>query len=491
MRSLDIEKKVEKWILIYLGAVSFIVVPLYMRHGYSVLIAAKAGAYLYTAIPAIVAAIVVEAAELASEKDTDKKGSTKKSNGGKRLTASLIILIFIGAWALCSSCLSRSFKLSLMGTAGWSVGSLMIAVLVMETIYVSRHFQYNMYMASAVLAVNIFINMFAIIQSAGIDLFGLSKNISGAQYYTFLSTIGQKNSYSGYLCLILPLFWGAFILCEDRAKTALYGLFAVIGFMGIIMAESDSAYAGIGICVLFMLPFIFGSEQYIKRASVLLTMYGCCLILAGCLPVFADKREGFSGISEKMTGLPAAAAICACGVFLYLCGGRLARGKRGKIILTVLEIAAAALICSYVVYTAAHFSDDWGTERGIIWRVGWERFLQFPLRNKIAGVGPELLVTVFGEIRDATGKNVVSAHCEPLNILLTQGIAGLGIYIAFWGYLLKLYFEKKLWRRRSAIFFFPLAAYWGQSLFCSVYPVTAALFSFVSGMFLNKTEYKN
>ena len=34
------------------------------------------------------------------------------------------------------------------------------------------------------------------------------------------------------------------------------------------------------------------------------------------------------------------------------------------------------------------------------------------------------------------------------------------------------------------MFFFPLAVYFGQSLFCSVYPVTAVMFSVMTGLFL-------
>ena len=111
-----------------------------------------------------------------------------------------------------------------------------------------------------------------------------------------------------------------------------------------------------------------------------------------------------------------------------------------------------------------------------------------PLRNKLIGIGPELLIVLYKDIRDASGLTVVSAHCEPLQVLLTQGIVGLGLYFAYWGYMLKLFFGRKLWKTSTAPFFFPLAAYWGQSIFCSVYPVTAVLFSFVSGMYIRAAE---
>ena len=99
-----------------------------------------------------------------------------------------------------------------------------------------------------------------------------------------------------------------------------------------------------------------------------------------------------------------------------------------------------------------------------------------------------MLFIVFAKFKVDTGRNVLSAHCEPMQVLLTQGITGLCLYISFWGYMLRLFFKNRLWRKSAAVFFFPLAAYWGQSLFCSVYPVTAVLFSFAAGMYLRAAE---
>ena len=477
----------------YWGAVSCILIPLFMRHGYYSLIYWKSRAYLYAAIPAVAVVAVVEAADLFLKltRRTDKAaGKLKNKVPIKKPPVSVVLLLFIAAWSLFCSYMSQNPGLSMMGTAGWSMGSLMTTVLVLSTIIVSRYFDLKPYMLFAVMAVNIIINGFAIIQSAGIDLFGLLKNIDKKQVYTFLSTIGQKNSYSGYLCLLLPFFWGAFMTCKDRITELLYGIFAVFGFMGIIVAESDSTYAGIGICILFMLLYVFGSEQYVKRSSILLILYGACLMAVRYLPVFSGKIARFKGVSKAMIGKPVAEILCISGILLYFLGWKIIGGKWGKYILIAIELVLLAGIGYYAANTAVHFNDKWGTRRGLIWRVGWEQFLKFPLRNKLIGIGPELLIVLYKDIRDASGLTVVSAHCEPLQVLLTQGIVGLGLYFAYWGYLLKLFFSKKLWKTSIAPFFFPLAAYWGQSIFCSVYPVTGVLFSFVSGMYIRAAETK-
>lgn len=496
MRITQVSKEIRKWIALYLGVVSCIVIPLYMKHGYIKLIYWKAHAYLVLAIPAVVIAAVAAAVDaivsIKSHRLGQETAEESRDPGRKQLIretdVSVVILILIALWSLFSTSRSLAPDLSFTGLVGWSVGSLMTTILVLSTIIVSRHIDFQSYYLLPVMAVNVFINVFALIQSARIDLFGLLGSIAKKYFYTYLSTIGHMNSYSGYLCLVLPLFWGAFISCKDRMTEWIYGAFAALGFMGIIVADTDSAYAGIGVCTIFILLYIFGSEQYIQRSSVLLVLYGLSLLTFRYLPVFAKKRARFKGIARLMLGRPVAEILCIGGILLYFFGWKMIRGKRGKYVLILLESIILLVFVGFFVHTITHFSDKWGTNRGWIWRVGGEYFLKLPLHRKLTGVGPEMLMTVYTEIRAASGKNVVSAHCEPLQVLLTQGIVGLGLYITFWGYLLRLFIKKKLWRQNTAVFFFPLAAYWGQSLFCSIYPVTAVLFSFTTGLYLRFAE---
>ena len=206
------------------------------------------------------------------------------------------------------------------------------------------------------------------------------------------------------------------------------------------------------------------------------------------LPVFDSKTKRFYHLSKTMLHSPVAEILIIAGVLLYLFGGKIISSQPGKYLLIVIEAGILVMIVLYSVHTAAHFNDKWGTWRGSIWRVSWEQFLKFPLRNKIIGIGPEMLNTVYGELKSTFGMKVVSSHCEPLQVLLTQGIIGFGLYLTYWGYLVKIFFTKRLWKKNTAVFFFPLAAYWGQYVFCSVYPVTAVLFSFLSGIYLRSAE---
>lgn len=463
-----------EWTAVYLGAVSCLLVPLFIRGSYFGLIELKARVYLYAAVPAVVLMAVPVLYGLFAN--------------GKKCGKTIILLAAIGVWTLISSLLSLNPALSFLGSRGWSVGSFMTLILIAVTIIVSRYLRLNPYMLLAVMAVNAFINILAVIQSAGINIFGLQNGLIREQYYSYLSTIGNANSYSGYLCLVLPLFWGAFMSCREWSAKVLYGIFAALGSMGIIMANSDSTYAGIGVCLVFMLLFVFGSEQYLKRSAILVFLHGICLLFVRYCPLFEAKKAVFGGFSKALMHSPAAELFCLCGIILYLLSGKLFRSGKERYLLIALEALTAAVIVLFTVHTILNFSDVWGNRRGAIWKSGWEYFVDLPLRQKITGIGPEMLFAAFARLKAETGRNVVTAHSDILQILLAQGLVGLGLYIAFWVRMAMLFFRKKLWKTNTAVFFFPLAAYWGQSLFCTVYPVTAVVFSIMTGLYIKNAE---
>lgn len=474
MNSTKVPDKIAEWTAVYLGAVSFLLVPLFIRNSYFGLIELKARVYLYAALPAVILIAVPVLRGLFID--------------GRKYGKSVLLVAAVGIWSLCSSLLSQNPRLSFLGSRGWCVGSLMTLALTAVTIIVSGYFEFNPLMLIPVMAVNLFINILAVVQSAGINAFGLQNGLIEKQYYSYLTTIGNANSYSGYLCLVLPLFWGAFISCREWSAKVLYGMSAAMGSMGIIMANSDSTYAGVGVCLLFMLLFVFGSEQYLKRSAILLLFHGLCLLFVRYFPLFEAKRATFKGLSKALINSPAAELICLCGIILYLVCGRLFRSGKERYLLIALETLTAAAIVLFAAYTVLNFGDSWGNNRGAIWRSGWEYFTELSLREKITGIGPEMLFAAFARLKVDTGRNVVTAHNDPLQILLAQGFVGIGLYIAFWARMTAMFFKKKLWKTNAAVFFFPLAAYWGQSLFCTVYPVTAAVFSFMAGMYIKNAE---
>lgn len=535
-----------------MACISLLLIPFYIRRGYLYLIEEKAKAYLVLSIPFLfVAAGIV----LASVFICLKSGEYVFRNRGLEKRKSFIILFLIAAWTIISTCLSPDRLSSLLGLIGWLMGSLLLCSLVgtamctaawfpggafgaflfrepiykrneelnltgsneragkrcrektvsgyssfspgslhNEMVHNNRTAQLLQIGIAVFLTVHAIILLFAILQEAGVDLFGLLTGLDHHYIYSYLSTIGQKNCFAGYLCLLLPLFWGYFMECKVKIRTAVCAGFCAAGFLCAALIDSDSVYAGFGFCLLFLMPFVLYRRARARRGAILILLFGGSLTVAGSFPVFSDRVSHMEGISATMLSRPCAIAVLAAGALLLLYSTRCmpedreGGDRRTKMLLFLLEALVLTAAAGAVIYTALHFSDDWGTNRGLIWRTGWEQFLQYSLLRKIAGIGPGMLPVTYAVLRVNPGINVVSAHCEPLHILLTQGIIGLFLYLLLWSRFLLLWVRNHLWKDRRAILFCPLAAFFGSSLFCPLYPVTAAFFSVIAGLYLQAAE---
>lgn len=546
-------QKLKDGIALYLGVVSALIIPLYIQDGYLTLIETKAGLYLRLVSPALFAGgflfflfallhfstFIKKNNKCAGELCRDQKACSRRH-------AVSALLCAIGVWPLFSSLLSPDPVSSFYGTIGWSMGSLFLCVLTFSTLYIKACFPFpvkedvnarpfgrslrTVLLPGAFCVVNAVIFLFSAVQEAGFDPFGFLSQLDEPYVFAYFSTIGQKNCFSGYLCLVLPLFWGMFISARDRFSARVCGAVSALGFLCSAAADSDSLYAGFGLCAMFMLPYLLAEQERTRRAGILLILYGISLSAVGQLPCFSERVLCMGSISRAMTGLPCALAVLAAGIILILFSkteypaqkintgrpagnlktghpkGNLKTGHpKGNLktgcpagnpktghpagkVLWVLEGIFILSIAAAIVYTAVHFDDSWGTNRGAIWRVGWEWFQRCDARRKLFGNGPELLAVVFAELRMTMHMNVGTAHCEPLHVLLSQGLVGLVLYLTFWGFVLYLFLKKKLWLEGRAVLFFPLAAYFGQSLFSSTYPVTAAVFSVAAGLYLKIAE---
>ena len=464
----------------YILYISLLAVPLYMPNGYFGLIEAKAKCYSCFVIPALLVSIILIVVNTIM-KLMNKDPTLPVVRG------SSVFFVCISGWALFSSYCSTDRISSFYGTRGWAMGSMMTVLLVACSWVISGHLKFNINLMLPVTAVNVPIFLMAIVQAAGIDLFHLLESIPPL----YCSTIGQKNSFSGYLCLLLPLFWGFYAVCTTYFSKIIYAVFSLLGFLCIILCDSDSVYAGIGFACLFMIPFYLESAQKAKRAGELLLLFGLCQIFVSSFPIFESKISGMGDISKWMASIPCAAGVLTAGIILYFAARNMQRGHYEKVLkalVIVSETALVMVIALLVVYTKKHFNDSWGSSRGMIWRVTSEEFRKLSTVRKWIGVGPDLLAVPYNAIRNKMNINLLAAHSEPLQILLTQGITGFVLYLLFWGYLFFLYIKGKVWKEKRASFFFPLAAYFGQSLLCSVYPITGILYSVMVGIYLEQIE---
>lgn len=388
------------------------------------------------------------------------------------------VLLLFGALALLSTLCSPYPAESFWGMEGWCVGGYAMAGLSLACVLLPRMLPYRQNLWLPVLGVNLLVFACTVFHAAGVDVLGLHEDILPVQWFSYLSTIGNRNWFAGYLCLLVPLVAVFYLSATETASRIVCLIFLAPACLNLVLCASDSIYLGLGICMFFALPYVTATGERMMRSFVLVSLYGLSLLLFRYAPPFREMAATVKGLSRIAMDPRIALAVTAAGIALALLSrlfwDRLSpKGKRRITFLLEGLLLMAAL--AFLVYTLTHFNDKWGTNRGRTWRESWALYGSLPLAQKLLGVGPELLGLYYSELSGDFIRPILSAHSEPLQILLTNGALGLVCWGTVWGMLLARFFRQKLWGRDEIAFFLPLAAYGGQALVNGPQPLNAAL----------------
>ena len=391
-------------------------------------------------------------------------GKSKEKHVGIRICRQEIAAVFFAGIVLISMLLSADPVASLWGTKGWKVGGFTLLGVISIYFFLSRNLEVKDNIWYAVAFANIAIFLFTILHSMKVDIFGLHKGINPQQYFDYMSTIGQKNWLSGYLSLIYIFFVGKFIISSKKFEIVLYGVVVAFGTMNVVLSGSDGTYIAIALCAAFAIPFVMKNKNNLSRFMLILIYFGCSLMLVDLLPVFRDKAlamgDGIPGmLLNRMIYLPLLAVAIGFFVFLRLYKKELS-GRFSLISTIILEILWGISIALVVVNIIREFSPEWGTGRGKIWIRGWNSFKEFSIKEKLLGVGPELLAPYFEKTMKV---RLLVAHSEFLQYLMSTGILGVISYCAIWVGVIAAYFKNRLWQRNEVIYVLPLTAYLGQA----------------------------
>lgn len=522
---------------------ALIIVPLYLENSYFNILQAKAKVTDIIFAVSLIAIIAFVFVRLFSGRKSKYSAAVKHRKPG--LADAGLILISISA--AIAGLISGRFEDSFLAMDAWGVGIFMIIGFSVCFIFISRNFSYKQNLWLPVLIVNIFIFLFGILNAAHIDTFSLHRLVVPAQYYDYVSTIGNIDWMSGYICLILPCFILFFLDSRAIISDVLYLIVIVLGFLNVILCTGESVYLGLGICLFFAFPYIYRDLERAKRFFLAFAIFGVCLAAVKLIPAFHDNPHLSEGITDILLK-PAVfiiwiivfAALYASVkyfsrshkyIFLYkesdnqikpnnqiksnnqsktentknrtkaekmhdsnsmgtyagnnkkatlktsrVKGNASSEIKTEKeehgsvldkpyIISTIIsEIVLACAAVILILHLGTGFDDSFGTDRGLIWRTALENYGSLPLHVKIFGVGPGLLGDYLSGLSDVLPRQVLAAHSQPLEIFMTTGIAGVLGWCALWTGVFAEYFRKKLWGSSRAIFFVPLAAYFGQSL---------------------------
>ena len=362
------------------------------------------------------------------------------------LTDKFALCFLIGA--LCSTVFSEYKAEALWGTEGWHVGTLFFVLCCFAYYLLSRYFSWKRIFFPIVALVNLLILVLGIGNAIGWDPLRMNLGIAASDYGKYLSTIGNVNWYSGYLCMLLALCTVAFCLSNNLFVRIVSAVLMVFCVLNGIACNSDSFFLGsipIGIYMLYLaLRSKKGLLQWIQWITILEGSMIILSIIKGKIIVQLDTLQNAVAGSK---GICILLILLLAGILFYKLDQQWIYRNSKKIFFGIMIFLIAALLVVIVLANASGmFADSlliqkfkidgaWGTNRGYIWGYSLRIILKLNPVQILFGIGPDTYGIIFkkyyfSEMVNIWNKNVINAHCEMLQLLITNGILGV---IAYYG----------------------------------------------------------
>ena len=426
---------------------------IYQNHFFG-MVSAKTQLFWYTTAMFLVLMLVIQLFCLLPNGKKGKRKSIKELLSTWSITDWCIVVFFctvIVSW-LFSAYRSESFY----GTPGWFVGVATLLSCCVAYYYISRYFSFSPSVIWIMLVVNMGVGTLAILNHFRVDPLGMFDNVRAEDWAIFISTIGNINLYSSYLCVIVPVFMALFCICQTRNSLLAYGSFLIIGFMNLIVVNSDSVFLGIGAAFVLLLWYAKDSWAIMKRyVSMVLLFLVSVQVMGGLHHIFETNAIVLSSIpnffarSTYVLGAIFVAILMLAVVYrsevkkadirilkrvIWVMFGMGILLFIGMIVLVIwVNTSDAKNLSGWVQFL--RFEDSWGSNRGFIWRYCIKLYQDFPIGHKLIGCGPD---TLYYAMLDSYYTDMVqflnavfsNAHSEFLQLLVTLGLAGVVSYFA-------------------------------------------------------------
>ena len=276
----QIGRQIKEYAASFLFFWIFLVVPLFFENKYFNILEAKGHVYAVGAIAACIFMLVGFILEKSARELLPESGNI----------LDLGIVLF-GVIALISCLLSGSVWESFWGLSGWRVGAFTFATFALFYRFLASNLKYRQNLWIPVLMVNVVIFLLGIFHSMGVDILGMHEYINPGEFFDYLSTIGQKNGFAGYLCLMIPLIAVFYLSAESVFSRNICLVFLIPSLLNMVLCASDGLYLGIGMCAFFAVPYVMGEGKRIRRIFALVCLYGCALFIVGNCPLFSQNNS--------------------------------------------------------------------------------------------------------------------------------------------------------------------------------------------------------
>lgn len=429
--------------------------PIIVRNGYFDILVVKY--YYYCACTILMLILTAAYFIIKGKGNSNSYKSVSIKHFMKKMTPidySVIAFILV---AIISTFSSDYLYESFWGNEGRLTGLFLTTWYVASYFCVSRFWNYNKRYIDLILGAGIFVCLFGITDYFKMDIFHFKVYMLEGQRPSFTSTLGNINTYTAYVGMIVAIAVVFFIISKQIRQTIWYYLCVIISIFAIIVGVSDNAYLSLAALFVFLPLGVFKIKNGIFRYFIVLTTFFSIIQCVDWINYYF--KENVLGIDSAFNiiikfeylhylvfGLW---SVVVAWYFINRSGILNAKDFRnifkrvwlGSIVLLFLSILYILYDCNVLNNSERYrglssylfFNDDWGSHRGYIWRNAMECFIELPLWKKIVGYGPETFgILIMNKVVNNSYKEVFdSAHNEYLHILITVGIAGLVAYLSF------------------------------------------------------------
>jgi hypothetical protein len=374
-----------------------------------------------------------------------------------KLTWADCFVILFYVIALTSTITSDYVYESFWGNEGRFTGLFLMTGYVFSYFCISRLWKCNIRHIDLIVVSGILVSLFGITDYFNLDILKFKESIIDNQRDIFTSTIGNINTYTAYVGIIVAISTVLFSTAKELRKVIFYYICMLVSFFAIIMGVSDNAYLSLGALFAFLPLYLFKDSFGVKRyLAVLATFFSVIQVIGYINKYYSNNVIGIDSSFKLIINIKAF-AIIAILLWIIVIVWTLIDFRKGEknvtysnklrniwnimLVLIFSSVLYAIYDCNIAGNTGRYgsissyllFDDDWGTHRGFIWRNAMECYLNLSWWKKLVGFGPETFGILMLQKTANNAYNEVfdSAHNEYLHLLTTVGLLGMLSYIAF------------------------------------------------------------
>ena len=254
----------------------------------------------------------------------------------------------------------------------------------------------------------------------GIDPFNAFAAISSEQKDMFISTIGNRNFFSTFVCISLPIFMIMFCKLKSRVLAAIYAAVFLFGCFALYCSNTDSGFLGI------FLVFAVASLFLVENISVFRKYMLCMFMVVCCGMVFCYISEAILGphnvhshilklLNDRFILIFIATIIFTTIMLTFvkpvlkIIENNIKKIRMITFLVYVFVIAVGIFLFIYYSFINTsssedaiskyfRFSNGWGSNRGIGWISLISAMFKFSLFQVFFGFGPDTVSFIFSNL---------------------------------------------------------------------------------------------